>query len=72
MPDDPCNVVLAFEGRASRGNMKRTAFCMTHQRPAVECLDVGADPFATLDRLEAEAKPEILACPHCGGPLERS
>lgn len=71
MPDEICNVVLTFEGRASRGNMKRTAYCMTHQRPATECMDAGADPFATLERLEAEALSEVKTCPHCGEPLER-
>lgn len=72
MPDTPCNVVLVFEGQASRGNIKRRAWCLAHNRYAEECVTDGADPFATLEHLEAEAKPEPKRCPHCGGALERS
>jgi|GEM_PF-4734795 len=70
MPDEPCEVVLVFEGRPSRGNMKRRAWCLVHDRFAEECLDQGADPFSTLERLEKDALPAVKRCPHCGGEIE--
>ena len=66
---DRCEVVLVFEGRPSRGNMKRRAWCITHDRFAEEC---DGDPFDTLEHLDEAAKPEVRQCPHCGGEIERS
>ncbi len=66
---DSCEFVLVFEGRPSRGNMKRRTWCLTHDRFAEEC---GGDGFDVLAKLDAEAQPKAKLCPHCGGELERS
>lgn len=62
MPD-ACEVVLVFEGKPRRENMKRRSWCLTHDRFAEEC---DGDPFDTLKHLEEAAKPKKKTCPHCG------
>jgi heterodisulfide reductase subunit A-like polyferredoxin len=67
MPDT-CHVVLVFQGPAIQGNMKRRAWCITHDRFAEEC---EGDPFDTLEHLEADAVPAVKRCKRCGAPIER-
>ena len=65
---EKCDVVLVFQGPAIRGNMRRRAWCLVHDRFAEECV---SDPFDTLDRLIREAEPEDRCCPRCGVNLDR-